>query len=276
MGNGKVAWITGASSGIGFASAKKLLENGFKVYATARRTHLMQPLEQLGAVVMSCDVTQDEDVAHVADTILATEGRIDVLFANAGFVLLGPVELHTIEDIRYHFDVNVLGNARAFSAVLPHMRQQKSGRIIITSSAVGHVGSPGLAWYPATKHAQQGVADGLRMEVKEFGIKVSLIEPGFIATGIVEASVPYLDKCEKHENAAPYKQQIQTIRKKFSQNTHNGASPDVIAKVVLHAATSRSPKRRYSPTFDAKLVKFTRHILGYRVVDRILPGQTIR
>jgi NADP-dependent 3-hydroxy acid dehydrogenase YdfG len=170
MGNQKIAFITGASTGIGHASAKMLLANGFKVYATARRTHLMKDLEKLGAVVMSCDVTKDEDVQNVVDTIIKNEGRIDVLFANARFCLLGPVELQSIEDVRYQLDVNVLGNARAFTAVLPHMRKQKSGRIIITSSDAGHVGSLGFAWYPATKHAQQGVGDGLRMEVKEFGI----------------------------------------------------------------------------------------------------------
>ncbi len=276
MTNQKVAFITGASTGIGHASAKKLLENGFKVYATARRTHLMKDLERLGAVVMPCDVTKDEDVQKVVDTIIKQEGGIDVLFANAGFCLLGPVELQSIEDVRYQFDVNVLGNARAFTAVLPHMREQKSGRIIITSSVAGHMGSPGMAWYPSTKHAQQGVADGLRMEVKEFGIHVSLIEPGYINTDIPNASLPYLDKCESHPHATPYKAQINTFREKWSAGCKNGASPDTIAKVVLHAAQSSSPKRRYAPNPDAKLGKFLKRWFGYGLIDRILPGQSIK
>ena len=276
MENQKVAFITGASTGIGHASAKKLLANGFKVYATARRTHLMKDLEELGAVVMACDVTKDEDVQNVVDTIIQNEGRIDVLFANAGFCLLGPVELQNIEDVRYQFDVNVLGNARVFTAVLPHMRKQKSGRIIICSSVAGHVGSPGMAWYPATQHAQQGVGDGLRVEVKEFGIKVSLIEPGYINTDIPNASLPYLDKCEKHPNAAPYKEQMRNFREKWSKGCKNGASPDTIATAVLHAAQSSSPKRRYTPNADGKLAKFLERWFGYGLIDRISPGATIK
>jgi len=276
MANQKTVFITGASTGIGHASAKMLLANGFKVYATARRTHLMKDLEELGAVVMSCDVTKDEDVQNVVDTIIREDGHIDVLFANAGFCLLGPVELQDIEDVRYQFDVNVLGNARAFTAVLPHMRKQKSGRIIITSSGAGHVGGPGFAWYPATKHAQQGVADGLRMEVKEFGIKVSLIEPGYINTDIDNASFPYLDKCENHPNAASYKEQIKIFREKWGKGIDNGASPVTIAKAVLHAAQSSAPKRRYAPNMDTKLAKFMKRWFGYGLIDQVMPGQTIK
>ncbi len=276
MNNKQIAFITGASTGIGHASAKMLLANGFKVYATARRTHLMKDLAESGAVVMACDVTKDEDVQNVVNTIIRNEGRIDVLFANAGFCLLGPVELQNIEDVRYQFDVNVLGNTRAFTAVLPHMRKQKSGRIIITSSVAGHMGSPGMAWYPATKHAQQGVGDGLRMEVKEFGIKVSLIEPGYINTDIPGASLPYLDKCEKHPDAEPYMQQMNTFREKWSKGCQNGSSPDTIAKAVLHAAKSSSPKRRYTPNADGKLGKFLKNWFGYGLIDRILPGASIK
>lgn len=276
MRNQKIAFITGASTGIGHASAKMLLANGFKVYATARRTHLMKDLEESGAVVMACDVTRDEDVQAVVDRIIREDGSIDVLFANAGFCLLGPVELQDIEDVRYQFDVNVLGNARAFTAVLPHMRKQRSGRIIITSSIAGHMGSPGMAWYPSTKHAQQGVADGLRMEVKEFGIHVSLMEPGYINTDIDNASFPYLDKCEKHPNAAAYGGQIKTFREKWGKGVDNGASPDTIAKAVLHAAQSSSPKRRYAPNGDAKLGKFLKKWFGYGLIDRVLPGQSIK
>jgi len=272
----KVAFITGASAGIGHASAKAMLAQGFKVYATARRTGLMKDLEGQGAVVMSCDVTKDADVRNVVEAIIRTEGRIDVLFANAGFCLLGPVELQDIEDVRYQFDVNVLGNARAITAVLPHMRKQRSGRIIITSSVAGHIGSPGMAWYPATKHAQQALADGLRMEVEEFGIKVSLIEPGYINTSIDDASFPYLSKCEAHPDAAPYRQQMKTFREKWGRGVDSGASPDTIARAVLHAAQSPAPSRRYVPNCDGRLGKFLKARFGYGLIDKVLPGQSIR
>lgn len=272
----KVAFITGASTGIGHASAQKLLENGFKVYATARRTHLMKDLEDMGAIVMSCDVTKDEDVENVVDTIIKNEGRIDVLFANSGFCLLGPVELQDIEDVRYQFDVNVLGNARTLTAVLPHMRKQQSGRIIITSSVAGHVAMPGAAWYPATKHAQQGLGDGLRMEVKEFGINVSLIEPGYIDTDIDNASFPYLDKCEKHPNAQVYASQMKAFRKNWGTGIDKGALPDTIAKIVVKAATDKKPKRRYRTNMDAKMGVFMKRWFGYGLLDKILPGSMIK
>jgi len=272
----KIAFITGASTGIGHASAKQLLQNGFKVYATARRTHLMKDLEEMGAVVMPCDVTNDDDVNKVVETIIKEDGKIDVLLANAGFCLLGPVELQNIEDVRYQFDVNVLGNARVLTAVLPHMRKQRSGRVIITSSSAGHVSLPCMAWYPATKHAQQALADGLRMETKEFGIKVSLIEPGYINTDIDNASFPYLDKCEQHPNASAYKKQMEIFRVKWGKGVDKGASPNTIAKAILHAASSSKPKRRYCPNIDGKFAKFAKRWLGYGVLDKILPGQTIK
>ncbi len=272
----KIALVTGASTGIGHASAKMLQENGFKVYGVARRVELMKDLEALGAIAMHCDVTDDEAVQKVVDTIIEKEGRIDALFANAGFCLLGPVELQDIEDVRYQFDVNVLGNARVLTAVLPHMRAQQFGRVIICSSSAGHVSLPGMAWYPATKHAQQALGDALRMEVKAFGIKVSLIEPGYIDTDIDNASLPYLDKCEKHPNAAPYKTQMKNFRAHWSKGVDNGASPDTIAKAVLHAARSSAPKRRYTPNLDGKVAKFIKKWMGHGVLDLILPGQTIK
>ena len=276
MANGKVAFITGASTGIGHASAKLLLQNGFTVYATARRTNLMDDLKELGAKVLHCDVTKDAEVQSVVDTIIAEEGRIDVLFANAGYCLLGPVELHSTEDVIHQFDVNVFGCGRVISAVLPHMRNQKDGRIIITSSAAGHVSMPGMAWYPATKHAQQGLAHGLRMEVAEFGIKVSLIEPGYIDTDIDNASLPSLDKAEQHPNAAAYKDQMTVFRKKWSDGIDNGAPVDTIAKAVLHASTASKPRRQYRPNSDARGAVFMKRFFGYGLLDKAIPGQSIR
>ena len=276
MSTQKVVFITGASAGIGKASAKLLIENGMTVYATARRVELMKDLEEMGAKVMRCDVTSDADVQAVMDEIIKTEGRIDVVFANAGYCLLGPVELHASSEVMRQFDVNVVGCGRVIAAALPHMRQQGDGRILITSSAAGHVGMPGMAWYPATKHAQQGLADSLRMEVKEFGIKVSLIEPGYIDTDIDTASLPYLDKAEAHPNADAYQHQMKVFREKWSSGIDNGASPETIAKVVLQAATASHPKRRYHPNMDAQSAIFMRRFFGYGLLDAAIPGQSIR
>ena len=276
MGTQNVVLVTGASSGIGKASAKMLIENGMTVYATARRIHLMKDLEEMGAKVMKCDVTSDEDVQSVVDTIIKNEGRIDIVFANAGYCLLGPVELHSSTEVSRQFDVNVVGCARVISAALPHMREQRSGRIIITSSVAGHIGMPGMVWYPATKHAQQALGDGLRMEVKEFGIKVSLIEPGYINTDIDNASFPYLDMAEAHPNAQAYQKQMKAFRKKWGKGIDKGSSPDTIAEAVLQAATADKPKRRYHPNSDARMGIFLRRFFGYGLLDAMMPRQLIK
>ena len=271
-----VAFITGASTGIGRATAELMLKKGFTVYATARRTHLMDDLQKAGARVLHCDITSDADVQTVIDTIIAEKGRLDVLFANAGYCLLGPVELHSTEEVRRQFDVNVLGCGRVIAAALPHMRNQQSGRIIITSSAAGHVSMPGMAWYPATKHAQQGLAHGLRMEVAEFGIHVSLIEPGYIDTDIDNASLPTLDKAEQHAQAAAYQHQMTVFREKWSKGIDTGASAKTIARAVLHAATAERPRRSYHPNADARMAIFLKRWFGYGLLDKMIPGQSIR
>ena len=206
----KVAFISGASTGIGHASAKRLVKKGFKVYATARRVELMKDLEELGATVLHCDVTDDAEVQKTVDTIIAEDGQIDVLFANAGYCLLGPVELHTIEAVQHQYNVNVFGMHRVLRAALPHMRDKGKGRVIITSSSAGHVAMPNLGWYSSTKYVQQAVGDALRVELQPFGIQVSLIEPGYIDTDIDNASLPTLDKAEADGQANDeYKRQIQ-------------------------------------------------------------------
>ena len=274
--NSKVVLITGASTGIGHASAELLLKQGFTVYAAARRTHLMEDLKEAGAKILSCDVTKDADVQAAVDEIIANEGRIDVLFANAGYCLLGPVELQKTEDVIHQFDVNVFGNSRVIAAVLPHMRKARSGRILITSSAAGHVSMPGLAYYSATKHAQQGIGHGLRMEVEEFGVKVALIEPGYIDTDIDNASLPSLAKAEQNAKDDEYKAQITTFRKKWSEGIDNGASPMTIARAVLHAATAAKPRRQYRPNADARAAVIMKRLFGYGLIDKLVPGQSIR
>jgi len=272
----KVILITGASSGIGHASAKALLQKGFTVYATARRTELMKDLEQSGAKIKKCDVTKDEDIQNVVDEIITNEGRIDILYANAGFCLIGPIEFHDIEDVKYQFDVNVFGVGRAITAVLPHMRQQQSGRILITSSGAAHVSYPGMIWYPATKHAIKGLADGLRMEVKEFGIDIIQIEPGITRTGIKKASMPYLDKAEKHANASAYARQTKVFRNNWWGKMWKAAAPvSTVTKVVVKACTSKRPKRTYTPNIDAKLAVFSRKFLGYGILDKPISKRAI-
>ncbi|MEM9891320.1 MAG: SDR family NAD(P)-dependent oxidoreductase [Actinomycetota bacterium] len=273
--SGKVILIAGASSGIGHASARALIARGHTVYAGARRVDRLADLAKAGAHHLELDVTDDGSVHQAVDRVMSDQGRIDGLFANAGYCLLGPAELHATEEVVRQFDTNVIGMGRSVAAVLPHMRRQRSGTVAITSSGAGHVSMPGMVWYPATKHAQQGYAKGLRLEVKEFGINVVLIEPGYIDTDIDNASLPYLDLAAQHPEASAYKTQIANFRKNWSEGVDNGASPDTIARVVVKAFESRRPKRAYHPNADARMAILVNRIFGDRLLDRILPGQSI-
>jgi len=251
----KVIFITGASTGIGFDAAKALVEEGNIVYASARSVDKMKPLEELGATIQYVDVTDQESIDKAVSQIIDEQGRIDVLFSNAGYATQGPVEMVEIEDVQRQFDVNVIGNARLFKAVLPHMRRARAGKVLVTSSAAGHVTMPGQAWYPATKHALDAVVGGLRMELKEFGIGVSLIEPGYTNT----------------EFLAP----MAAMRNNFKKSIESGDDVSVITKLVLKAVADRNPKRYYAAG-QAKLAKAIKRIFGYALLDRMMINTSIK
>jgi NAD(P)-dependent dehydrogenase (short-subunit alcohol dehydrogenase family) len=166
----KVALVTGASSGIGEATAKQLREAGYTVYAAARRVERMRHLTKSGIRPLAMDVTAEEPMRAGIDRILAEEGRIDVLVNNAGYGSYGAVEDVPMEEARRQFEVNVFGAARLTQLVLPHMRQQHSGTIVNITSMGGKISTPLGAWYHATKFALEAISDCLRMEVKPFGI----------------------------------------------------------------------------------------------------------
>lgn len=171
--------VTGASSGMGKATAMKLLRDGYTVYAVARRVEQMRDLEELGATVVAVDVTKDDELVKLVGSI---GGGVDVLVNNAGFGLYGAVEDTTIDDARYQFEVNLFAMARLTQLVLPGMRARRTGRIVNLSSMGGKVYTPLGAWYHASKHAVEGWSDCLRLELKPFGIDVVVIEPGIVAT----------------------------------------------------------------------------------------------
>ena len=178
----KVILLTGASSGIGYQTAESLAKEGHIVYGAARRTEKMETLKQFGVKPIYLDVTDEENIKSAIDTIIRNEGRIDVLINNAGYGSFGAVEDVEINEARRQFEVNLFGLARLVQLVLPHMRKQKEGRIINVSSMGGRLTTYFGAWYHATKYALEAFSDALRMEVSDFGIDVSLIEPGGIKT----------------------------------------------------------------------------------------------
>jgi len=168
----KVALVTGASSGIGKETAKLLVQAGYTVYGAARRVDKMQDLQAIGVKLLAMDVTDDASMVSGVATLLAAENRMDVLVNNAGYGSFGALEDVPLSEARYQFEVNIFGLARLTQLLLPTMRTQRSGTIVNISSIGGKLGEPHGAWYHATKHAVEGLSDSLRMELKQFNIKV--------------------------------------------------------------------------------------------------------
>ena len=265
----KVALVTGASSGIGMETARLLNALGYIVYGAARRTEKMQELKQAGVKLLAMDVTDEAAMVHGVNEILQAEGRIDVLVNNAGYGSYGALEDVPLSEARYQFEVNIFGMARLTQLVLPYMRRQRSGRIINISSIGGKIGEPHGAWYHATKFAVEGLSDSLRMELKEFGIDVVIIEPGAIITEWasiarenmlrVSGNTDYKELTVKHANM-------------FARADKAGSQPIVVARTIVRAITANRPKTRYATGGGAKIILFVRRILSDRMFDRLMRG----
>ncbi len=268
----KVIFITGASSGIGYATTEYLLDKGFKVYAGARRVEKMKPLQEKGAVIFELDVRKQDSIDQAFQTIMDNGGRIDAVFANAGYGVQGCFETVDIEDAKAEFDTNVFGLARTFKTVLPQMRKQKSGRLIACSSIVGTVSVPGMPWYPASKHAVEGLCDGLRMEVKDFGIDVVKVQPGYIKTEFADVAFTYLDKAIASDAGGAYREYMENFKYNFDKALNeSGADPITIAKAVYDAIVSKRPKRAYRVNSDAKQTHLLHSTFGDAAIDKIMP-----
>ncbi len=271
----KVILITGASAGIGKATAKLLVSKGHTVYGAARRLDKMQDLKALGVKLLEMDVTVEESMVKGVEEILQNEKRIDVLVNNAGYGSYGALEDVPISEAKYQFEVNIFGLARLTQLVLPTMRAQHSGTIINISSIGGKLGEPHGVWYHATKFAVEGLSDSLRMELKQFGINVVVVEPGAIKTewaGIarenlmkVSGNTAYKDLARKHV-------------KLFEQADNSSMSdePIVIARAIEKAINASRPKTRYAVGGGAKPALFMRRILSDRMFDGFLLGMINR
>lgn len=264
----KVILITGASSGIGKTSAKLLIAKGHKVYTAARRLDQMTDLEELGGFPIQMDITNEADIQKVVDTIINKEGKIDVLFNNAGYAIYGSVEEIPIEDARRQFEVNIFGLASLTQKVIPYMRKAKSGKIINTSSMGGKMYTPMGAWYHATKHALEGWSDSLRLELSPFNIHVVILEPGMIATEFAEVMT---DPMIKYSGTGPYAKLVQGLVN--SAGTIKMSPASVIANAVLKIVNSTKPKTRYRVGNMAKPLVWMRTYLGDRIFDKVIMSQ---
>lgn len=263
----KVILITGASSGIGLSTAKLLAQEGHIIYAAARRIERMKELEADGVRLIAMDVTDDASMVAGVKAITDREQRIDVLVNNAGYGSYGALEDVPISEAKYQFEVNIFGLARLTQLVLPHMRAQRSGRIINISSIGGRIGEPHGAWYHATKFAVEGLSDSLRMEVKEFGIDVIVIQPGAIKTEWTD--IARLNMLKTSGDTA-YRELTQAHARMFERAEDQGSDPMVIARVISRAVNRRHPCTRYAAGMGAKPVLFLRSILSDKMFDRLM------
>lgn len=265
----RTALVTGASSGIGMATARTLATLGFDVYAAARRVDRMKDLKAQGISPISMDVTDDSTMTVGVERIVSETGRIDVLVNNAGYGSYGAVEDVPLDEGRRQFDVNVFGMARLTQLVLPQMRERGSGRIINVSSIGGKVGMPMGAWYHATKFAVEGLSDALRQEVAPFGIKVVVIEPGAIDT---EWGGIAMDSLAERSGDGAYADQVAKLSQMFESQAGgmSRSKPDVVAKAIGTAANSAHPRLRYAVGLGAKPLTYARRLLPDPVFDRAL------
>ena len=264
--------VTGASSGIGKATAQQLIKEGHIVYGAARRVEKMSDLESAGGYAVKMDVTNEDEVQAAVDKIIAEQGRIDVLVNNAGYAVYGPVEHVSMEDAKRQFDVNIFGLASITQKVIPHMRTKKSGTVINISSIGGKIYTPFGAWYHATKFALEGWSDCLRLELKDFGIDVVMVEPGAIKTEFM--SVMYQPMVERGAGTA-YESSLNFMAQAAASMEENGqgSPPSVIAETISKAVKSAKPKTRYASGAMAKMLLRMRRWTSDRTFDKIIMSQ---
>src|SRR5919197_172829 len=269
--------ITGCSSGIGRATARRLVERGHVVYASARRLESIADLEAHGCRLLALDVTDEASMAAAVRAVEAEHGAVGALINNAGYSQSGAIESVPLDEVRRQFETNVFGLARMCQLVLPAMRAQRSGRIVNISSIGGTLVFPGGGFYHATKYAVEAISDALRFEVKGFGIKVVVIEPGIIRTRFADAVSTALPQAE---TAGPYA----SFNAAVEQSTHNayeegsfvgrlGGEPEAVAKVIERAITAKSPKTRYRVTPSARLLIPSRGLMTDKTWDRLMSTQ---
>ena len=264
-----VALVTGGSSGIGACTVHELLDAGFTVYTVARRVERMEPLAQAGAHVFAMDVTDDASMVAGVQRIVEEQGRIDLLVNNAGYGSYGAVEDVPLSEARRQFEVNVFGLARLTQLVTPHMRARRSGRIINISSIGGKFYEPFGAWYHATKFAVEGFSDCLRMELKPFGIKVVIIEPGPIITEWNEIARDSLLEMSGSGDYAPYAKKAHRMLVEFDK-PGRASKPETVARKIRKAATKRRPAARYPVGRGAGMITTSRDHTPDAVFDQVI------
>jgi NADP-dependent 3-hydroxy acid dehydrogenase YdfG len=269
--------ITGCSSGIGYATAERLLDDGYRVYATARHPNSLAPLAAKGATTLALDVTDEASMHAAVAQVTEAEGAVGVLVNNAGYSQSGAVESVPLDDIRRQFETNVFGLIRMCQLVLPGMRERGSGTIVNIGSMGGRLTFPGGGIYHATKYAVEAISDALRFEVRGFGVDVVLVEPGLIVTNFGEVAASSV-----HSNAGDQGGPYASFNRHVAETTAGvykgpmtklGGGPEVVAATIAKALSAKRPKPRYVVTPSAHLLIGQRRITPDRVWDAMMRAQ---
>lgn len=267
--SGQVVVVTGASSGIGEATARRLARAGARLVLSARRAERLTALareldpSEEAVVAVPGDVTDDADRRRIVATARARFGRIDGLVNNAGYGTRGPVETVPVEALRRNFETNVFALVALTQLVLPVMRAQGSGCVVNIGSVAGRIARPLSSIYDATKHALEALTDGLRGELKPFGVRVTLIRPGYIETEFVEAADAASDRFI--EDSGPYRPFLAGFRLGYRRLRRVAGRPDAIARLVARALASDDPAPRYAAPGHAHLFLFLKWALPDRL-----------
>jgi NAD(P)-dependent dehydrogenase (short-subunit alcohol dehydrogenase family) len=259
-----VILITGISSGFGRETARLLAEEGHVVYGTVRRE--VDPLPDVK--YLKLDVRDTEAVRHAVEEVVKDEGRIDVLVNNAGMGVGGPLEFATEEEIREQMDANFMGLVHCVKAVLPYMRNQRSGKIVAISSIGGLMGLPFQGFYSASKFAIEGFCEALRLETKQFGVKVVVVRPGDFSTGFTGSR-----KKTIHAEASQCYTSYAESMAKVEHDETGGLKPQVLAHKISRIIRKKNPRYGYVvASFEQRLSVFLKRVLPARWFASILGG----
>jgi NADP-dependent 3-hydroxy acid dehydrogenase YdfG len=261
--------ITGCSSGIGRATAERLVTRGHTVYATARRLDSIRDLEKIGCRLLELDVTDEQSMATAVKAVDDAEGAVGVLVNNAGYSQSGAVESVPMDAVRRQFETNVFGLVRMTQLALPGMRRQGWGRVINISSMGGRVVFPGGGFYHGTKFAVEAISDALRFEVRGFGVAVTVIEPGLIKTEFGTAAVGSLEPTSDGGPYADFNNAVGATTAGAYEGgglSRFGAGPDAVAKAIERAI--KRPRSRVPVTASARIMIGLRRVLPDSVWDR--------
>lgn len=247
----KVAIVTGSSSGIGYETVLALARNGYYAYATMRDTNKggnildIAKKENLKIEILQLDVDNEETIKNSINKIIRDKKRIDVLVNNAGHFLVGCLEDLSVDDMKSQFETNFFGVVRTIQAVLPTMRNQKSGIIVNVSSVAGRIGFPATPAYISSKFALEGLSESMRYELMPFGIKTIIIEPGVVKTNLFSS----MRKSIKPDSV--YKDITEKVMKGLGMMSEMATPPQEVANAIIRAISSENPLPRYPVGNDA-------------------------